>query len=367
MITWFRAGRRIDWSRVLLLALALAVVVTVGYVGATSEAAFAPYNPAWDGASDLRSVVDDDPTVDARYITDTAAYGDADPSETVAFVIAPTDAYGPDDAAAVRSFVEDGGTLVIMENFGTAGDELLADVGAEARFDSRVVRDERHHFAAPTMPIATDVTDHERTADVQQLTLNYATAIEPGEATMLVRTSDYAYLVADAEEVIDDEDELAALPVVTVERIGDGEVIAVADPSLAINVMLAEPDNARFLTNQWAGSDQVLFDLSHAAGLPLLTAVTLAIRGSPLIQAIVGVLAVVLSVGLAHRWEAVTARLRSSLPGRLGPSPAETTSVSVTRADRAAYLRRHHPEWDPARIDRVIAALNREDREIRQQ
>lgn len=361
-LAWVRSGRRIDWPRVLLVALVLTVVIAVGYVGATSGAAFAPYNPAWDGASDLRTVVDDDPTVMASYETDTEAYDEGEPNETVAFVIAPDEPYGDADAAAVRSFVEDGGTLVVMENFGSAGDALLHDVGANASIDGAIVRDERNHFAAPTMPIATNVSPHDRTAGVEQLTLNYASVIDPDGATVLVRTSEYAYLVEEPDTEIDDDDELASMPVATVESVGDGEVVTVADPSMAINVMLAEPDNERFLANQWDDRDRVLFDLSHAPGLPPLMAVTLAIRGSAILQGTIGLLGVVMAVGLTRRWEDASRFVRSRFPGRWGPAPSDRArELSVSDAERAAYLRRQHPDWDGERIDRVIAALNHDD------
>jgi len=164
-------------------------------------------------------------------------------------------------------FVAEGGTLVVLENFGTDGNALLSDVGAEARANGQLLRDERHHFRGPTMPVATGVENHTLTAGVTQLTLNYGTAIEPGNATVLVATSDFAYLGPEEDE-LDNQDELRSYPVATVENVSEGQVVVVGDPSITINAMYDEPDNAPFVRGLYADADHVVFDRSHGADVP---------------------------------------------------------------------------------------------------
>ena len=372
----------VAWSRLLLGALIVTVCVAVLALAATSTAAFGLYNPAWDGTSDFRDDIEADPGVELEIVQDTEQYDELAPNETVAFVIAPDDAYEEADAERVRRFVDDGGTLVVLENFGSSGDELLVDVSASARFDGQLLRDERNYFRGPAMPVATDVEAHNLTAGVEQLTLNYATGVDPGEATVLVRTSSYAYLGpadADLEEV-----GLDTYPVATTESVGEGEVIAVGDPSITINAMYAEPDNAAFLANLYGDRDRVVHDISHAEDLPPLTAAMLTIRGSPPIQFVLGLLLVgtvgALASrrvgpaidGLVEKWirnpsrpvgrtrtpvESPTAHdTTATAAGNLGFS---TTDPDLSTAERAEFLRRRYPDWDDERIQRLITALNR--------
>lgn len=359
---WGRDGPR--WPVVVLVLLSCAVVVAVGVAGATSTTSFGPFNPSWDGASDLRNQVDEAPAVEGELVTETSRYSEVDPDDTVAIVIAPDKPYQGADIAHVRQFVEDGGTLVVMENFGPGGEQLIADVGADAQPNGGLLKDDLNYYQAPAMPVAAGVENHTLTTGVDQLTLNYATAIQPGNATVLIRTSEFAYLVDNDSQGVDDADELSAYPVATVETVENGSVVVVGDPSISINAMVDQPDNGVFLERLYTQGDTVLFDVSHNEQLPVLTQAVVLIRGSAPAQVLIGL------VGVAGVWllsrrpiESALRRFVAHLPA--GPwSPAVSTrrhhSTSVMSDDgRAEYLRRRHPEWDEERIQRVIKALNR--------
>ncbi len=354
---WFRDRNGIAWPAVLLAALSVAVLGGLVVAASTSAVAFGLYNPAWDGTSDFREAIDDEGG-DVELIEQTSEYEDVQANETVAFVVAPDTSYSEADADRVRQFVEDGGTLVIMENFGEPGAELLTAVGADAQPDGRLVLDNQQYDRGPAMPIATGVENHSRTTGVEQLSLNYATAIEPGNGTVLVSTSEFVYLAEDDDDEIDDEDDLTSYPVATTEPVGDGDVVVVGDPSIAINAMYGEPDNAAFLRAQYADTEQVLFDLSHADSVPPLVGTLLAIRGSALLQALIGLLAVG-SLAALSRWQLRPAIERRYRAVTGSPSIEIDGDSMISDADRAAYLRQRHPDWDERRIQRVIAALNR--------
>ncbi len=349
--------------RLLLGGLVCTVLVALVVLGATSTSAFGLYNPAWDGTSELREQIADDSAVESELLTATAQYETFDPNTTVSFVIAPEQNYDTTEAEQVRQFTERGGTLVIFENFGESGNELLADLGTDARFDGRLLKDEQHNFRGPRFPVATTVENTSQLADVEQLTLNHATAIEPGNATVLVRSSEFAYLTADPDAELDDDDELTAAPVVVRESLGDGEVITVSDPSITINTMLEEPDNAAFLRAVYDGNETVVFDTSQSDDIPLLVNVLLAIRETPLLQVGIGFVGIAGLALLARRdsrpdLDHLPAQLLSRIP-RLG-SQSEPTIPAMTVEEQSAYLRSKHPDWDEERINRVIAAFNRD-------
>ena len=196
--TSIRDGR-LDWSRILFVALALAIAITVVSIAATTTTAFGPFNPSWDGTSDLRDQVEADSSVESDLVRETTRYDEVEAENSVAFVVAPDETYSGADVDRVRKFVHSGGTLVVFENFGESGNELVAAADADARIDGQVLRDEQHYHRSPPMPIATDVENHSYTTAVDQLTLNHASVVEPNGATALVSSSEYGYLVDDPD------------------------------------------------------------------------------------------------------------------------------------------------------------------------
>jgi hypothetical protein len=360
---WLRDGDGLNWPAVLLVALAIVVGAAVLIAASTSSSAFDPYNPAWDGTDDFREVIETDEDVEGELVRETDRYEEVSANETTAIVMAPEEPYGTEDAARVEQFVADGGTLVVLENFGTDANTLLDDVGAEARTDGRLVLDQRHYERGPAMPVATGITEHTRTAGVDQLSLNHATAVDPDDATVLVETSDYAHLGTSPDDELDEESDLASYPVATTEDVGDGEVVVVGDPSIAINAMYGEPDNAAFLQRQYADDEYVLFDVTHTADVPPLAGAMLTVREWPALQALVGLLVIAAVAGGARRplgptLESVRSRLSRSPTGASAP-PADVTDAGLSDEERAASLRERHPDWDEARVQRVITALNR--------
>lgn len=357
------ANGSIDWPRALLVALSLTVAIALVVTASTSTSAFSPYNGEWDGVADFRQQVEDDPDLEGVLLRDAREYDALEADRTTAFVVAPEERYDLRETTAVREFTERGGTLVILENFGEPGTDLLTDVGANARITGDVVRDERHHDRGPAMPVATAVENHSLTADVDRVTLNYASTVEPNGASVLVETSEFAYV---GESL--DPSALAARPVATVEPVGDGRVVVVSDPSLVTNAMYGESDNAAFLAALTDGSEVVALDASRERSLPALAAAALTVGDSPLLQLLVGVVGIAgVGVTASGRTTDALAALRRRLEGRLRAFPTDaangdatdrTDSPGLSRGDRVAFLRRCHPEWDEARIQRVIAAMD---------
>jgi hypothetical protein len=346
-----------DAPRLVLAGYAAVLAVALLVAATTSGVAFGAYNPAWDGASDLQGearAVGAEPTV----LDDLGGYREADPSGTVAVVLSPDEPYTDGEAATVRSFVRDGGTLVVAEDFGPHGNGLLADVGADARVDGRPLRDERRNYRSPALPVATNVsganpdgTANYSLAGVEQVTLNHGTAVDPNGAAVLARTSPYAYVDANRNEQLDDEEELASRPVATVEAVGEGHVVVVGDPSALINAMLDRPGNRAFVRALFAGHDRALLDYSHTEGVPPLSAALLAVRGSPPLQ-LLGGLGAILGAALWVRQPAPLVRALGRLRRQRPAPPVGGDPEALT-----AYLLARHPDWSRERVRRVVDAL----------
>lgn len=300
-------GLGVDPVRTGLVLLAVVVVLGVAVAASFSTAAFGAYNPEWDGTSALGGLAD---RTGAEPIValGTADYGRVDPNRTVAFVLAPRVTYGDGEALQVRSFVRRGGTVVVAADTSPGlghANRLLADLEADARLDGRAIRDDYRHYRGPAMPVAPNVSDHRVTRGVDEITLNYGTVVRPGNATVVVSTSAYSYLDADGDGSFDGGENATesprAYPVVTVEPVGEGQVVVVGDPSVFINVMLDRPGNERFARTLLEPHDRALLDYSHRESLPPARVGLLVLRRSEALQLLVAFVGAT-GVGALARW-----------------------------------------------------------------
>ena len=345
--------RERDYPRALLATVA-AVVLVVLVVGASvSTVSFGLYNSRWNGASALQEQADTVGT-EADVVRDTDAYGGVPANETVAVVLSPSEPYTEAEAADVRRFVRRGGTLVVAEDVREHSNDLLAAVGADARVDGTLLRDKQFNWRSSALPVATNVSNHSLVANVSQLTLNHGTAVRPNGATVLVSSSEFGFLDTNDNGDIDADERLGTYPVATVESVGQGRVVVVSDPSIAINAMLEREGNRAFVRSLLGGREYVLLDYSHVAGLPPLALAVLLLRQSALLQLLVGIGAVLAVAAWVRNpdWRGrVAARLR---PDRAdarasgGPLPSEAAMIE--------YVADQHPTWDRERIERVVRA-----------
>ena len=335
-----------------LFALAGAVLLGVVVAGSSSGAAFNAYNPDWDGGSELRSQAEA-AGADSSIITDIGAYEDTDPNGSVAVILAPDQQYDPEDAATVREFVAAGGTVLVADDRDGPSNALLTDLNASTRIDGTPLRDERHYYRTPAFPLTANATDHPYVAGLDEFTLNHGTALDAGEAQVLLESSEYAYLDHNRNEELDDDEELQVRPVATSESHGEGHVLVVSDPSALINVMLEREDNSAFVQRLADDHERLMVDTSHSDSVPPLIQALLFIRGSSVVQLFLGVVAV-LGVSAWYRGYLGTGieRLRAAR-GSTEPVDPETLS----RGELDAWLEREHPEWDADRRETVMIAI----------
>ena len=366
-----------EYSAPTLFVLAFAAVLGVALVVAasTSTTAFGAYNSAWDGTAELRSVADST-GADSQLVTNTSAYSDHSPATTIALILAPDQPYRDQETARIGQFVRQGGTLVVADERPTQTNTFLTALGADARIDGQPLRDTHHYYRSPAAPIVRNVSAHPVTANVSAFTLNHGTAVTPHSATVLARTSGYAYLDTNGNEEPDQTERLTNYPIITVEQVGEGQVIVVGDPSLFINTMLDRTDNRQFVHNLFGAHKQVLLDYSHTASIPPLMQVVLAVRHSSLLQFLCGlggVLAIAFLVTQPNSFPLVRKHLRA-----LYQWPWATRSTSdresntgepaapVTDDDLVEHLRTQYPKWNNERLQRIVAARRQPSERLNQ-
>jgi hypothetical protein len=82
----------LDYPRVVLAGFAVVIAIALPVVGSTTGGAFGSYNPAWDGTSEFRSLVED---ADATIARSTSAYSTTDPDGTLAVIPYEPAAFAP--------------------------------------------------------------------------------------------------------------------------------------------------------------------------------------------------------------------------------------------------------------------------------
>lgn len=338
------------WNRsyptLLLLGLTVAVAATLGVGTSTSAASFNAYNPGWDGTSELRATVEESET-DLTIAQTVNAYSQGSPERTVSVVLSPADSY--DNPSTVRQFVQSGGTLVIAEDYGPGGNELLEAVGAEARINDTQLRDERNAGPSPAFPVATPATNHTYTRNVNSVLLNRGGTVEPANATVLLHSSQFSYLDQNENGRLDTDETLARHPVMTVEQVGDGEVVTISDPSIFVNAMLTGRNNRELLENIAGTHERMLFDVSQTSGLPVLVQLQLLLQQSGAVLVAAGTVSVFVLFGLLKTNAAIewVGRQRSR----------DVDRPSLTTEEITAGIRERHPEWDDHRVQRVTDSL----------
>lgn len=378
---------RISVPKAILVGLTIVVVLALVVAASTSSASYGPYNSEWNGATDLRELARDSGT-EVELGRETTSYSSVPPRETVALVLSPDSSYQPRELARITDFVRSGGTLVVAEDFGPHGNELLRTLGASSRFDGQPVRDVESNYRSSAMAVVTPASSHPLVAGVDSVTFNHGTIVVPAggassfdatpssnattssnlssssNVTPLFNTSERAYLDTDRNGTLSTNETLGNYTVATVERVGNGRVIAIGDPSVFINTMLDRPGNRAFVQALLSRHGTLLLDYSHTGNLPPLVVAVLVVRESSALQFAIGGVA----VGVLLVWSRRPGLLnRGKFASKIFPSilhwwrddDSTPKDARATTSELTAYLERRHPDWDPERVERVVSAVER--------
>lgn len=357
---------------VLLIGGAVALSLLQPVFGTRAD--FSIYNTRWNGASglagDLYGTGDLVPAFSLEF-----GEGDQvqlahrsldahqlDPPAHTVLVLAPSKAPSEREAAWLAAFVEDGGRLVVADDFG-AGNAFLEASGADTRIDGALVAD-LAYSRQPPFVVVTDVDEHPATGGARELLLDHGSVLAPGpNATVLARTGDSAWLDADLDRVQDADEETGPFELAAVETVGEGRVLVVSDPSLYINGMQDEADNARATQGlvAWSSAQgrDVLVDEAHRdypdpvrfAGATLAEVDE---RTAWMLGGAAFGLFLVFALGRPEAWvRGVRERVQSALDTALPQPEAE-------ERDPVELVRRRHPDWNETTLRQVEEAWEEE-------
>lgn len=344
----------------LFVGFLIVIFVALAAAAVSAPATLGPYNPSWDGTSTVRTTIASESNTQP-VIADTTAYDRISGDRSLIIILAPRESYTDADVARVRGFLQRGGAVLIAEDRRVDTNELLAQLGVSARVDGRQLRDPQQYYRNPALPVVTDFSNSSAVfgaGDVEELTLNRGTALRETDGTAIANTTEFAYLDANSNGQLDSSEQFQSYPVMSSEQVSDGRVIVVSDPSIFINRMLERDGNRAFVDQLVASYDRVVIDSSHAPGTPPAIVAWLWVHRTPWVQALFGGIAgvlVVLGTRSSFRRPIIRAVARVS-PRSRSSSP---DNITLSTAERVAFLQTRHPSWDSQRVQRVANSISR--------
>ena len=205
--------------------------------------------------------------------------------EKTTMVTIPYLEYGDEELAQMKRFIKDGGTLLLMDDYGY-GNSVLAYLGAGVRFTNKPLLDPLFCYKNQWLPRITDFTPKVKESGIDIITLNHATTI----------------LDLNENESWDEDEPKGPFPVAVEFDFGKGTVALASDPSIIINTMVGRDDNynfARYLAHHKGEQEEILFDHSHLTETPLdasKTRLMIAREAASSPYALVGIMAIIFAV-----------------------------------------------------------------------
>jgi hypothetical protein len=209
------------------LVLAFALVALLPSAAAFAAARdYDPDNAEWNGVSELATLAKNAGlTVEA---TDHVDWAELDPGRDVLFIFYPTMTL---EANQVSTWIQAGGRVLLADDFGKC-DEAFAELGLE-RDPARGVHAARWYQDNPQLPVASaSAADHPLARDLDELYTNHPAIFRVTRGTPDVI---FAFGKQGKEEAV-----------VIAGKLGDGRFVALSDPSVLINGMMAVDANATF-------------------------------------------------------------------------------------------------------------------------
>jgi hypothetical protein len=251
-------------QHVLVITVVIVLIVSVVCISLfPSIHDFMEYNTTWNG---IRYSLNE---IDATTVDFSQESTKLDSSNILISV--PYMQYNNGELEQVKIFVDNGGTLVVMDDYGY-GNSIMEYFNIDCRFSGDSLLDPLFCYKNQWFPKITDFSPLVN-KDVKLVILNHATSLLNTEHTEVIAwSSSSSFLDHNGNESWDSAELKGPLPVATELHFGKGAVILVSDPSILINSMMGKADNSMFfsnLINSSGNTGAVLLDTSHLVKNPM--------------------------------------------------------------------------------------------------
>ncbi len=256
-----------NWRRILWISSVVAVVLLLIIWVYPNRDDFNVTNNSWNGTEVFR----------ARFqaaTLDSLADLPAQPVRTTLVLISYIP-FNAEELGQIKDYVSNGGTLLIMDDYGF-GSQVLEHLGLGYGFSGDPLLDPLLNYRNEQFTKIVNFSDSQLAQGVDVVLFNHATSLtDVPEDQVVAISSGLSFVDKDGDFAYDEEvDEKGPFVAAASTKLGEGQVIAIADSSILINGMIVMEDNEAFLRNAIGVSDpqrQVLLDKSHLPGSALTT------------------------------------------------------------------------------------------------
>ena len=381
-----RVRLRRGYVSIAVLALAsLLLLVSATAPAISSTADFSIFNSGWNGTSDLAMTTYKlgkfSPTFEVKSTGTEMQVAQIgldrlvlDPIGSALVEIGPTAAFSDSDGTIVGDFVRAGGVLLLADDFGT-GNSLLQKMGASSRISGKLVMDLAFD-KKPQFPVCFDIRPSPLTTNVTSILLNYPSSLvlnSSARTSPVAFTSIASWLDIDGNGERGLNEPSGPFPIIAEEKLGNGTIVLLSDPSVLINGMSKHLNNTDLkddiLTVLCLGRSSVFFDESHRDAFDPV-AITMRFTGSVPAETKGGVtvLAFILVLWIATDYvdkalALVIRSLKSFYVWAVGlllfwrkpePVPERLTPEQLEKE-----VRKNHPDWRPGVIHYVVRERTR--------
>lgn len=246
----------------LILVIVLVLSVIVWFYPPTGD--FRVDNPSWNGLSVYSKLVRATPLSSFNSLPASV--------KGTAVILVPYEPFSQSELAQLKSYVSSGGTLVLLDDYGY-GNQVLSGLGLDMRFSGHPLLDPLYNYRNEWLPKVTDFTSSTLNANVSSIVFNHATCLnETSGGTVIAQSSSFSFLSVNNNGAFSTGDVNGPFPMAAYVKIGQGYVVAVADPSLLINGMINLDNNLQFVNNVvsiQAANPRIFIDQSHLPTTPL--------------------------------------------------------------------------------------------------
>ena len=164
-------------------------------------------------------------------------------SNSTVLIIGPSTSFTDGSIEAYRSYLFDGGRIVLADDFGT-GNSLLQGLGVGVRF-SGVPMEDALYRERQMMPQIFNITESEYTVGVKELVMDIPTVLNQTDGLQVLAYASFSSYLDNSKTT----KTYGPYPAVAVATVGNGMIFLISDSSIFMNSLLSRGDNAKLLGN----------------------------------------------------------------------------------------------------------------------
>ncbi|MDD1716372.1 MAG: DUF4350 domain-containing protein, partial [Methanolinea sp.] len=245
---------RVLWVAGLLLLIAF-LATTLHLSG--SNLAYSRYNTEWNGTSLLFQ------DLDSRNVV--FYQGGALPpgGDSLFLILVPEGEYSETESEGIRDFLVRG-NIVVLADDRRGSDPLISRISGGIRIVEGNLSSADRYYDDPSSLMAFPQTNDTLTEGIPRILLNRPSYLEGG--TPVFSTSLLSWVDENGDGRLSSGEPLGRYPVVASERIGNGSLYVISDPSIFINSMqtAGKGENEQFVLNVLSFRPNLVIDQVHS-------------------------------------------------------------------------------------------------------